>query len=125
MKDKLTRRKHLVLVVARLLGMLVIAVSGIVALGSPPPGAEERAPGVAGMLFVGGVVLAVVYGIIATAVHYFLRQKPLLTLLMIDAILAAGFVLFMAYTGAQARFSKQPETKAARIDSTTAAPWTT
>ncbi|MBI3877217.1 MAG: hypothetical protein HY300_14885 [Verrucomicrobia bacterium] len=97
-----TWRRHLLVVGLRLVGMGAIAVAGLLAsMGANEElsGGREQAPGVAGLLFVIGVAAALIYGLLASAAHFFLRHKSLKIILLVDAILATGFIVLMAHTG--------------------------
>ncbi len=97
-----TWRRHLLVVGLRLVGMGVIAIAGLLAnvgANEELSGGREQAPGVAGLLFVIGVAAALIYGLLASAVHFFLRHKSLKIILLVDAVLAAGFIVWMAHTG--------------------------
>lgn len=106
-----TWKQHLLAIGFRFLCVVVISFAGVVAgTDSPPerPDGSEQAPGVAGVLFVAGVVAAIVFAFVASILHFLLRQRPLKSLLLADALLAAAFVAFMAWHGAQAKSPPKP-----------------
>jgi|GEM_PF-2502973 len=101
-----TWKQHLLAVGFRCGCMGVISLAGVVAgADSPPeqPDGSEQAPGVAGLLFVVGVVAAVVFASIASAIHFCFRKRPLKTILLADALLAAAFIALMIYHAGQAK----------------------
>lgn len=107
-----TWKQHLLAVGFRLACMAVIAVAGLVtAGGAERSGGGEQAPGVAGLVFVVGVVAALVFAFIASIAHFCFRQRPLKTILLADALLAAGFIAFMAYSGAKVKSQPPPDGK--------------
>lgn len=106
-----TWKQHLLAIGFRLLCMAVISLTGVVAgtESSPQrPDGSEQAPGVAGLLFVAGVVAAFAFAFVASILHFLLRQRPLKSLLLADTLLAAAFVAFMAWHGAQAKSPPKP-----------------
>lgn len=107
-----TWKQHGLAVFFRLACMAVIAMAGpLMAGGAELPDGSERAPGVAGMLFVVGLVAAVIFALCASTAHYFLRQRPLKLILIADALLASGFIALMAYNGAKAKAQPAPGAK--------------
>ena len=111
-----TWKQHLLAVSFRLVCMVVIAVAGLVtAGGAQRPDGSEQAPGVAGLVFVVGVVAALVFAFVASVVHFCFRQRPLKTILIADALLAAAFFAFMAYSGAKAKSQPSPDGKTTAV----------
>lgn len=99
-----TWKQHLLAVGFRLACMAAITLAGVVTGVSPErPDGSEQAPGVAGLLFVAGAVAALVFASIASTVHFIRRQRPLKSILVADALLAAAFITLMVYNGTQAR----------------------
>ena len=91
-----SRKQHLLAVAVRLSEMLAIALVGpLMRAGSNQElsGGPEQAPGVAGLTFLVGIGAALLYGTLASVAHFLLRRKAVRLILLVDAILAAGFVL--------------------------------
>lgn len=104
-------KQHLLAVGFRLLCMTVIAFAGVVAgSDSPPerPDGSEQSPGVAGLLFVAGVVAAGVFAFIASTVHFLFRRRPLKTILLADVLLAAVFIVLMVWQGGKTKGQPKP-----------------
>lgn len=109
-----TWKRHLLVIGFRCACMAAITITGpLVGVDTQPerPDGSEQAPGVAGLLFVAGVVAAVVFALIASSVHWFLRRRPLKTILLAEALLAAAFITFMAHNGSQAKSRPTPAGK--------------
>ncbi len=106
-----TWKQHLLALGFRGLCMVAITITGpIVGVDPQPvrPDGSEQAPGVAGLLFVAGVVAALVFGFIASILHWFLRRRPLKMILLVDTLLAAAFIAFMACHSAQGKSRPKP-----------------
>ncbi|PAW88673.1 MAG: hypothetical protein B9S33_04295 [Pedosphaera sp. Tous-C6FEB] len=106
-----TWKQHLVAVGFRLLCMVIISFTGLMAgTDSSPERADgtEQSPGVAGLLFVAGVVAALVFAFVASLIHFAFRRRPLKTILIADALLAAGFIAFMVYSSTKASIPTKP-----------------
>ncbi len=111
-----TWKRHLLAIGFRCACMAAITITGpLVGVDTQPerPDGSEQAPGVAGLLFVAGVVAAVVFALIASSVHWFLRRRPLQTILLAEALLAAAFIGFVARSTAQAKSRPTPAGKTA------------
>ncbi len=104
-----TWKQHLLAVGFRLVCMVAISVAGLVtAGGAERPDGSEQAAGVGGLVFVVGVVAALVFAFVAWVIHFCFRHRQLKTILIPDAVLAAAFLAFMAYTGAKAKSQPSP-----------------
>lgn len=114
----ITWKQHLLAVGFRLLCVVIISFAGVVTgVDSQPerPDGSEQSPGVAGLLFVAGVVAAMVFASIASTLHFLLRRRSLKTLLLADTLLAVAFVAFMVWHGAQAKAAPKPTVPVGRL----------
>lgn len=99
-----TWKQHLLAVGFRLVWSTAISVAGLIAGGVPErTDGSEQAPGVAGMVFMGGVIAALVFAFVTSMIHFRFRQRPIKPILLVDALLAAAFIAFLAYSSAKVK----------------------
>lgn len=99
-----TWKQHLLAVGLRLVWSTAISVAGLIAGGVPErTDGSEQAPGVAGMVFMGGVIAALVFAFVTSMIHFRFRQRPIKSILLVDALLAAAFIAFLAYSSAKVK----------------------
>ncbi len=113
-----TWKQHLLALGFRGLCMVAITITGpITGVDTQPvrPDGSEQAPGVAGLLFVAGLVAALLFGCLASILHWFRRRRPLKSILLADALVAAAFIAFMAYHSAQGNSRPMPAVKPASV----------